>query len=126
MSGVLSGAQQNQAPYHLVVTLNMCKCNAAPEYMATARTVQRLIPAAIGYWEVYKGFWGHLPRMIAVSIVDVRDGTIHWRNGRLLAQEDASEQVSNDAVPHPDPRGHFRGRPGRTPSATRVTGGYGA
>ena len=126
MSRYLTGAQQGRAPYHLLVSLSACRCDLSPQTMGTARDVDRLVPAAQGYWDLYVAFWGHLPRLLSVSIVDVRDGAVMWRNGKSLLQEDASGKVSNNAQPVRNARGVGRRDPRVGPDPNRRPRTYGA
>lgn len=80
MSGLTGNAG---VVYEFTIHTKTCECPQTPKVFATARVLDRLIPKADGYWNVWLGFFGDQAVWIIMQIVDRRDGTVIWRNGRL-------------------------------------------
>lgn len=72
------------ATLELTITPHVCECKLRPQVFATGRVLERLVVKASGYYEVYIGFYGDQTRWLDFEIVDIRDGQVLWRNGRLL------------------------------------------
>lgn len=74
--------QDMATPYHVEVSLISCKCAVPATLLSRCKRYDSAVKHAEGYWAVYLGFFGHLTNIIRFSIVDTRDGTVLWRNGR--------------------------------------------
>lgn len=78
-----TSAGVNRFPYQLTVHLMACPCDGPVKELNKARRLSRLVPDAEGFWNVYLAFFGDKVQLVSFVIVDVRDGQIMWRNGRL-------------------------------------------
>lgn len=50
--------------------------------------MERAITTAEGYWNVYMAFFSHQSVVFHWQVVDRRDGTVVWRDGRRLRTEE--------------------------------------
>lgn len=71
------------AVYVFQITARVCHCEQPPAVFATGRNLKRIAAIADGYHAVYEGFFGDQMVWLDMVIVDVRDGRIVWRDGRL-------------------------------------------
>lgn len=70
--------------YIFTIAPRVCNCPADPRVFATARVLDRIVKTANGYHAVYDGFFGDQLMWLDFLIVDIRDGRIVWRDGRLM------------------------------------------
>lgn len=90
-------------PYELTVHLMACPCDGPVKSLGKSRKLSRLVKDAEGFWNVYLAFFGDLVQIVSFVIVDVRDGQIMWRNGRLtdggcnVTEQDRNESPAGQA-----------------------------
>lgn len=82
--------------FELTVEAKVCSCPTPPMPLAMARKLDRILPVAEGYWTVYLNFWGDQMVWVLFTITDVRDGTVVWRNGRLMEGVDSGKLEGTD------------------------------
>ena len=69
-------------PYEVRGEVRLCRCHLDSGPRSRHRKVERAIAEAAGTWNIICAFYGDHPLNITVFVVDVRDGTIVWRDGR--------------------------------------------
>lgn len=74
--------QIGRQPYEVLVQLRVCRCPGPPVALAVSSTPERAIGVAQAHWNLITTFFGDIPGIVRVQVIDARDGMIIWRNGR--------------------------------------------
>ena len=77
-----------QAVYLLQVTARVCNCSLPSRELFQSRKLLNVEQRAEGYWSLFVTFFGDMFPFLQFVIVDTRDGTMLWRNGRRLVKEE--------------------------------------
>jgi len=77
----------NNTPFHVTAELRLCKCGNPVTNLGRYKRYDRAEAEASGYWNVFLEFFGNHVSIVFYSIVDVRDGTVLWINGRTQQKE---------------------------------------
>lgn len=83
-----TSAGLGRVPYELSVTPRVCGCQQLARVLGTSRSLDRIITAGQGYWNVYLAFFGDQQVWLIWLVTDVRDGRIMWRDGRRTTEEE--------------------------------------
>lgn len=70
-----------RAPYEIRAIARVCRCTLPAQSYGTARILDRAIERAAGYWNVMVAFYGDQVLWLHWEVVDLRDGTVVWRDG---------------------------------------------
>src|SRR5258706_9209380 len=76
------------APYMATVGARVCTCVSPTKELGRSRDLPRAITRIAGYWNVYLAFYGDQIVWLNFDVIDLRDGTVVWRNGRHTNKED--------------------------------------
>lgn len=57
-----------------------------------------------GYWNVYLAFYGDQMVWLYFQVIDTRDGTVVWRNGRHLRTPGGTLDIKDEDHADPDER----------------------
>jgi hypothetical protein len=73
--------------YLLQVSPRVCECVLPARELATAKDLVSIEKKGGFYWQLFLSFFGDMHPFLHFTIVDMRDGTVMWRNGRRLNEE---------------------------------------
>lgn len=73
--------------YLLQVSPRVCNCVLPARELGTSKSLTKLEINGMGYWSLFLAFFGEMFPFLQFTIVDMRDGTVMWRNGRRENKE---------------------------------------
>jgi hypothetical protein len=76
-----------QKVYLLQVSPRVCECVLPARELATASSLKNIEEKGGFYWQLFLSFFGDMNPFLQFTIVDTRDGTVMWRNGRRENKE---------------------------------------
>lgn len=65
----------------------ICTCGQPRALLYRSLRPDTAIRVALGHWSVYTTFWGHLFIWCNIIVVDARDQTIIWKNGKPTGEQ---------------------------------------
>lgn len=71
----------------VTVAPKVCQCQLPPRELHQARTIDKAMLIAAGYYSLFLTFFGEQGPWLNFSVIDIRDGQVLWRNGRQLGEE---------------------------------------
>lgn len=95
-------------PFYVSVAPRVCGCKQKERDLGKFKRLDRALKEVEGYWNVFVGFFGEQQLWLDFTVVDLRDGSLIWRNGRLMKEEDSATENTTEGG---------RGTAGRNPRA---------
>lgn len=80
--------------YVAEVQPRVCSCKLPPKSLGVFRSLDKAVAVMQGYWAVYVGFYGDQTMWLHFQVVDARDGTLLWSNGRRMTNREVQQHGS--------------------------------